>query len=165
MVTVLTGQAPLEIGAFEACDRVAVGLRDRNGPPPGQIHEDEGLLRRAHELVVVSPDGAELTRDARPPDLRRPDEHLQQVVEPRRCLVQDTPRPHDEVVLAAVGHEQAQVPVVFDSREVEVGKVAPVVDDSLCVRVREANPRVGREFEGRPPIGRLPKGERSRGRS
>ena len=46
--------------------------------------------------------------------------------------------------------------VVLDARVVEVGQIAAVVDDSLCVRVREADARERRELEGRLAVGRSP---------
>ena len=46
--------------------------------------------------------------------------------------------------------------MVLGAREVEVGQVAPVVDDPLRVGVGEPDPRVGRVPKRRPVIGQVP---------
>ena len=46
------------------------------------------------------------------------------------------------------------MPLVLDAREVEVGQIAAVVDDSLRVGVREADARERRELERRLAVGR-----------
>ena len=51
--------------------------------------------------------------------------------------------------------EEPEVPLVLDAREVEVGEVAPVVDDPLCVGVGEPDAREGRELERRLAVGGL----------
>src|SRR4029077_16537960 len=71
--------------------------------------------------------------------------------EDRGGEVLDVARAHDELLalVADIHPEQVEVPVVLDPREVEVGQVAPVVDDPLRVRVREADACLRAEPEGR----------------
>ena len=109
------------------------------------------MLRRAHEGLVVHAVGRELRRGARPPDPAGAREHLEQVVEAGRCLVDDVAGPHHELRVAGLLVEEAEVAVVFDPGVVEVREVAAVVDDPLGIRVGEADPRVRREIEGRLP--------------
>src|SRR5262249_49862324 len=101
--------------------------------------------------VVSRTIGGELCRRARPADLRHPHVHLDQIVEHRRREVLDRARAHDELLslFADVHPKQPEIAVVLDAREVEVGEVAAVVDDALCVRVREADPRLRGEPERR----------------
>src|SRR5258705_2999165 len=49
--------------------------------------------------------------------------------------------------VADVHPEQAEVAVVLDACEVEVGEIATVVDDPLRVRIREADARLCAELE------------------
>ena len=136
-------------------------MRDHGGAPLGEIDEHERLGGRDHERIVLDAIRRALVRRARPADPRHPHEHLEQVVEPRGRVVLDGGRAHDEFAVTHV--EPAQVPVVLDARVVEVGQVAPVVDDALRVRVREPHARERRVLEGRPPIRHAPELQRGHG--
>jgi hypothetical protein len=62
---------------------------------------------------------------------------------------------HDELGLAVLDGEQVQMAVVFDAGVVEVGEIAPVVDDALGIRVRKAHSCERRELKGRLAVRRL----------
>ncbi len=82
------------------------------------------------------------------------DKDLDEVVEARWREVVDRERTHDELVLLtlpAVRHPE--VAVVLHAGEVEVRHVAAVVDDSLCIGVREADTVECRVLERRLAIG------------
>jgi hypothetical protein len=50
--------------------------------------------------------------------------------------------------------EQLEVAVIFDARVVEVGEIAPVINDALRIGVREPDPGQRRKLEGRLSVGR-----------
>ena len=101
------------------------------------------------EHVVRYPIGRELERDARATDPRDVCEDLDLVVEPRGREIFDIVGAHHELAAAAPVVQEAETAQVLDARKVEVGVVAPVVDDPLRVRVGESHPRAGGEREGR----------------
>ena len=120
-----------------------------------EVDEDEGLLRGAHERVVIHAVGRVFARHAGAADPLRPHEDLEEVVEPGRSLVENVAGAHDELAGGEVGVQQAEVAQVLDPRVVEVGQIAPVVDDSLRVGVREAHAGERRVLERRLAVGRL----------
>ena len=126
----------------------------------GDADQHHRLLGRAHEHVVVDPVGAELVAEARDADPLRPDEHLEEVVEAGRRLVDDGRDAHDEVLADGLVAEEPEVALVLNAGEVEVGQIAAVVDDSLGVRVREADALEGRELERRLAVGGLAEADR-----
>src|SRR5262249_38254603 len=105
---------------------------------------------RGHEhRTVANAVRLELVRRARATDARNPDVHFDEIVEHGRCVVLDRERAHDELVsfLADVHPEHAAIAEVLDASTVEVGEIAAVVDDSLRVRVGEADADVPAELE------------------
>src|SRR5438034_449601 len=81
---------------------------------------------------------------ARVPDVRDSAVDLELVVEPGSRELLDVVRSHHELAAGLVVQE-AEGAEVLDPGQVEIGVVAAVVDDSLRVRVRESDPRPGRE--------------------
>src|SRR5664279_5893953 len=112
--------------ALERDDRPPVVLRDRRRPARRDVDQHERHARGAHEAVVVEPVGGALDRHAAVTDPRRPHVHVEQLVEPGRCLVRHLERPHHELALALPVRLQPQVSVVLQPGIVEVGQVAPV---------------------------------------
>src|SRR5664280_92529 len=142
--------------ALERGDRPSVVLRDRRRPARRDVDQHERHARRAHEAMVVEPVGGALDRHAAVADPRRPHVHVEQLVEPGRGLIGDLEGPHHELALALPVRLQPQVAVVLQPRIVEVGQVAPVVDDPLCVRVGERNARQRRIAEWGVPVRQVP---------
>src|SRR3954462_734079 len=132
-------------------DCVLVRLRNRDCLALVEVDQDQRLRCSHHQLVVAGTVGRQLVGHARPPDPRHADVHLDQVVEDRRSQVLDVAGTHDELLalFADVHAEQAEVTVVLDPCQVEIGQVTAVVNDSLCVGVREADPCLCAELEGR----------------
>src|SRR5207249_4523800 len=65
-------------------------------------------------------------------------------------------RAHHELALTDLEAQEDEVAEILDAREVEVREIAPVVDDALRVRVREADARERRELERRLAISGAP---------
>ena len=101
-------------------------------------------MRRDEERPLGHLERRELVGHARPPDVRDPDVDLELVVEAGRREVLDVVRAHHELA-AGLPVEKPEGAQVLDAGEIEVRVVAAVVDDPLRVRVREADPRPGRE--------------------
>ena len=117
-----------------------------------------------HEHVVLHAVGGALVGHARPPDARDTDERPRSRSSKRAgSEVVDRARAHDELALARSRVLHAEVTVVLDSREVEVGEVPAVVDDALGVGVREADAIERRVLERRLAIGDAAELETSHG--
>src|SRR5205823_1740516 len=122
----------------------AVFGRDLDRSPRLRVDEDERLVRGDEERVVRHLEGGELESHARPPDLRDPDADLELVVEPGGGQVLDVVSSHHELA-ERVPVEEAERAEPLRAREVEVRVVAPVVDDTLRVCIRERDARPDRE--------------------
>jgi hypothetical protein len=130
-------------------------------------------ISRSSSTLYAAP----LDRQAAVTDPGRSHVDVEQLIEAGRRLIRDFERPHHELVLAEPVRLESQVAVVFQPGVVEVGEVAPVVDDSLGVRVGERDARQRRVLERRVPVGqaaglevrhgrivrRAPRSDRTRG--
>ena len=114
-------------------------------------YENERLGSLRHERLVGEAVGGALVGNARPADPPHAYERLDQIVEARRRQILDLGCTHDE--LGPHKPDVAEMPVVLGPRVVEIGEIAPVVDDALGVGVGEPDPVQGGVLEGRPAVG------------
>src|SRR5215475_11869696 len=118
----------LEVVAFERADPFPQLVGNRTRLPLFEIDVDDRLVGRRHEQIVVDPVDLCLEGHARPADSCGPNENLEEVVEPRRSVVLDVQGTQYEVALE-IRVQQMKVAEILDTRDVEVGEVAAVVDD------------------------------------
>src|SRR5450759_1035280 len=142
--------------ALERGDRASVSLRNRHRPSGHHVDHDERHARGAHQAVVVDQVRGTLDGHAAVADPCGPHVHVEQLVEACRRFVRDLERPHDELALALPVRLEPKVPVILQPGVVEVGEVAPVVDDPLGVRIGERHSRERGVPERRVLIGEPP---------
>ena len=143
----------LEVSSLERSnDRAKLVRIPRVGRRAVEVDENERLCRGDHQRVVGEAIRRALVGDARAPD-------------PARCArmprsgrrsgpERGTRRATRRMTNSAPSIEGAsQMTVVLGTCVVEVRQVPAVVDDTLCVRVREPDPGERRVLERRPAVG------------
>ncbi len=112
-----------------------------------QHHHLLGVGQQRARLALVH---GHLPAPRRAADRRGADEDLDLVVEARRRLVLARHVAHHELEPGSERVQEPEVALVLDARAVEVGEVAPVVDDGLGVGLVEAHALARREAVRRP---------------